>query len=155
LTTTALAAALALVVGGAGAVWQWTLSAEIAPSAAPGRSPRAAVAHPAPPVPAAKPAGAHDWGKPSLQLPADPAAAVLRLVRFVGLPEGPRTVLTIRADGRMTVEVPDGVFSLSPADLTKHASDWAAAEGPNGGPEPQKSKDFEGRLSADQLRELL
>ncbi len=63
---------------------------------------------------------------PSLRLPDDPQAVVLRMERFIDPRQGPRTVTTVYADGRMTVEVPESVLSLSPTALTKHAQQRAA-----------------------------
>jgi hypothetical protein len=63
--------------------------------------------------------------------------------------------LTIHADGRVIAEVPDGLLSLAPQDLTRHAQGRARADGAGGDLEPPKSKVLEGRLSARELEDLL
>jgi hypothetical protein len=59
--------------------------------------------------------------------------------------------LTIRADGRVVAEFPDGVSSLAAADLTRHVRARPPAEGPG----PRKQRVLEGKLSARELGELL
>jgi hypothetical protein len=51
-------------------------------------------------------------------------------------------------------EVPDGLVSLAPTVLTQHAKS-RGEEGPEGGPEPQKTQVFEGSLSAAELQDLV
>ncbi len=127
LTTTAFSAALALTLIGAGAIWHWTTS--MAPNlASPEWSHWPAVVHAAP---ARDPAAVNNRGKPSLRLPDDPAAIVCRLERFAGTGEGPRITVTIHADGRVIAEVPDG------------------------DPRDKRVNVLEGKLSAQDLQDLV
>src|SRR5205823_6048900 len=79
-------------------------------------------------------------GKPPIRLPTDSNVVVLRMDRSVDAFIGPGMVLEVYADGRVVAEVPDGLFSLAPTDLTKHAKDLVIAEDPDGNPERQRSK---------------
>jgi hypothetical protein len=74
--------------------------------------------------------------------------------RFVGSAVRPGMALTVRADGRVVAEVPDGLFSLAPADLTRLA-DKGPGPAPAADPEPRKTRVLEGKLSARELDELL
>jgi RNA polymerase sigma factor (sigma-70 family) len=155
LKPTALLAALALTLGGAGAVWHRTPAAGPPPSApaglAPGPFRSAATPRPKAPVLATKPTRTDVPGKPAIRLPTDEKAVVLRMERSVESSPGPGIALTIYADGRVVAEVPDGLFSLSPTDLTRHVKDRGTAEDSA----PQKIKVLEGRLSRRELEEIL
>jgi RNA polymerase sigma factor (sigma-70 family) len=150
LTTTGLLAALALTLGGAGALWLRAPAAEARPSAPGGLAQKRLSA-----VAAAKPAGAVPTGKPAIRLPTDPNAVVLRMDRSVDGVPGLVMGLTIHADGRVRAEVPDGSVSLAEQDLIKHAKSRVRPDNPDRDPEPPKIKAFEGRLSARELEELL
>src|SRR5262249_34485005 len=80
---------------------------------------------------------------------------VFRLARFVEPDKGPQTTVTIHADGRVVAEVPEGLLSLAPTDLTKHVKNRVIAEDPDVEPEPLTTKVLEGKLSAKELQELL
>jgi hypothetical protein len=107
------------------------------------------------PVPPGFGRGAATPGKPALRLPADPNAVVFRLDRTVDSATAPGMVLTIHANGRVVAEVQDGLFSLAPQELTRHAQGRVGAGGAGPDPEPPKSKVLEGRLSARELEDLL
>ena len=89
--------------------------------------------------------------KPSLELPKDPDAVVLRLERFVPPMDGLRTRTTIYAGGRMTIEVPKGLLSLSPNALTKYAKERAEDEDPKA----EQTEVFEKHLSPAELNDLM
>src|SRR5262249_12140972 len=122
LATTVMLTAFALGVGGAATIWQ-RMSARIP------RSASASVAS----KPTHSPAPAHamssvsgrnlgDTASPSpIRLPTDPNVAVLRMDRSVDSSTGPSAVLTIYADGRVVVQIPDGLTSLSATDLSRYA----------------------------------
>jgi hypothetical protein len=78
-------------------------------------------------------------------------AVVVRMERFLDAPDGPRAVMTIHADGRMIVELPDGMLSLTATELTRHAKEREAA----GHREPEKTRVIESKLSSRELDELL
>jgi RNA polymerase sigma factor (sigma-70 family) len=153
-TATALVAALAVTLGGAGVVWYRTPSKEASPtvqgSVAPKRLPSPVAVHSGSRRPAPKTAG-----KPAIRLPTDPDAVVLRMDRSVDFSTTLRTVLTVYADGRVVAEVPDGVVSLAPTDLTQYAKSQMVADDPDGDPDPPNTKRLEGRLSTQELEELL
>jgi hypothetical protein len=156
-TTTALTAGLAMTLGGAGAIWRLTPSAE-SPLSAPAdfaqkRFQPEAVGHPVPPAPPPKPVDTGTPGKPPIRLPTDSNAVVLRMERSVESSLGLRIVFMIYADGRILAELPEGLFSLSATDLTRHAKN--RMENPDGDPEPQKPRLLEGNLSVQEVEELL
>jgi RNA polymerase sigma factor (sigma-70 family) len=150
--TVALAAALTLIVGSAGATWLLTGPAATAPSA----SERLHLsrfhvdgAHSVAPVPAPQLVGTSTPGKPSLRLPADPNAVVLRMERSVESATTPLFAMTIYADGRVVAQVADD--SLSTRDLTNHAQTQVSLAGS----EARKIKVIAGTLCARELEELL
>ena len=152
LMTTTLMAVLALTLATAGAIGHLTPSAETpisAPVSLAQKQIRPPAAAPSPwPVPgqtfAANP------GKPTIRLPSDANARVVRMERSVDAAAGPRMILTIFADGRVAAEVPDGLLSLAAADLTQHAK-----ADPTADPGSPKGKVLEGRLTARELEEIL
>jgi RNA polymerase sigma factor (sigma-70 family) len=168
LPTTALLAALALTLAGAGAIWLLmprpeTLLAAPAEVAQKPLRPAAAALSPWP-VPGQTLAGATIPGKPAIRLPTDAKAVVLQMERSVDAVAGARMVLTIYADGRVVAEIPDGLSSFSPRDLTQHVKDRADAAGTDvagtdaadpGDSGSQKGKVLDGRLSVRELGEVL
>jgi RNA polymerase sigma factor (sigma-70 family) len=152
LTATSLLAALAVTLCGAGLVWQLTRTAPTPPHA-----PVALAPEPPHPGPGARPgrAGPTAGGRPAPRLPNDPDAVVVRMQRTVDADEGPAMALTIRADGRVVAEIPEGLLSLAAQDLTKVALGGVAGANPGAGPEPPPARVLEGRLSAGELEDLL
>ncbi len=149
LTTTMLLAVLALTLGGAGALWRLL-------------SPGAAVAGQEPPSAAGVPPAAGpklvlpaDAKKPEIRLPADPSAVVLRLDRFVEPGTGLGTSMKIHADGRVVVELPEGLLCLVPTKLTAYAKNQREVKVPGAGPPPKNIQVVEGKLTAAELQELL
>jgi RNA polymerase sigma factor (sigma-70 family) len=159
LTCTALMAAVALTLAGAGAIGLVTastdtpLSAPVGPAQKHFRPP--APAHSPWPVPGQTFAAKDTRRKPAIRLPTDPNAVVFRMDRCVDAATGPRMVLTIFADGRVIAEVPDGLLSLAATDLTRHEQGRANAADPAPDPGSQKSRIVDGRLSARELEEVL
>jgi RNA polymerase sigma factor (sigma-70 family) len=155
MTISAWLATLALTLAGAGAAGQLLPSTPPPPSApvglAQGRFRLPATADSRWPVPGRTLAGPAGPGKPAIRLPTDANAVVLRMDRSVGPATGPRMALTIYADGRVVAEIPDGLSSLSAADLTQHA------KGRTNVPDPGSQKDrvLHGRLSARELEAVL
>jgi DNA-directed RNA polymerase specialized sigma24 family protein len=158
-TTTAFMVVLAVTGGGAGMIWYLRTSAEPLFSAsmdlAQGTIPPAAVQRPAPSMPAPKPPVRNTPAKPAIRLPADSYAVVFRMERSVNLSPGPKVVLTIYADGRIVGEHPEGLLSLSATDLTQNATSREVAEDRHGKPEAQATKVLQGRLSVQEIEELL
>jgi hypothetical protein len=103
-TATALTAALATTLGGAGTIWHLLPSAERPPSTSAGPAPKRV--HSAAPVES-----------------ADADAVVLRMDRSVDSSTGPGLVMSIHADGRVVAEIPDGLNSLSGEALTRYVKD--------------------------------
>jgi hypothetical protein len=154
-TTTALTAVLALTLGSAAATWHLTRSTQT-PRSAPGAlAEKGSHTAAARPLPAGFEAGKRNPGKPALRLPTDQNAVVLQMSRSVDSATGPTMILTIHADGRVNAEIPDGLASLAAADLTKHAKDRAIVTDPDRNREPSKTKVITGRLSPQELEELL
>jgi RNA polymerase sigma factor (sigma-70 family) len=159
LTTTAVLAALVLTLGSAGAVRHRTPSA-VTPLSAPAgpaekRLHAAPAAHAVWPVPGQKLGGTATPAKPAIRLPTDANAVVARMDRSVDAATGPEMAVTVYADGRVVAEVPDGLWSLSGAALTRYAKDRVIEEDPDEEPERPPRKTLEGRLSAQELAELL
>jgi RNA polymerase sigma factor (sigma-70 family) len=148
LAAAALVGALTLALGGAGAVWCLTRPAATTSGPAGGlaRQPPPPVVVPEPPRPAVQPA---------VRLPADPDAVVLHMDRTIGSEPRPCANLTIYADGRVVAEVPDGLLSLSPTALTRHAQAAGIARARGSATRPRKTAVLRGRLSARELDELL
>jgi hypothetical protein len=144
LTQAALLTALALVLTSAVAVWNPTEAART-------QFPAAAAVQTARSGRAGFGAGFEFPGKPSLRLPTDPKAIVVQLERSAASAPGCRMVLTIHANGRVVAEVPDGLFSLAPTELTRRAKGRILEEEPR----PLKSKVLEGRLSHLEIMDLL
>jgi RNA polymerase sigma factor (sigma-70 family) len=135
LTAAAILGALATTLGGAAAAWQMTHAQEpavVLPNLS-GSAP-----------PAARTASSR------FRLPADPGAVVLRMDRFVDSSKAPGTSLRIYADGRVIVEVPEGLLSLSAVDLTQHARETA-----NTKYERPKIKVVEGKLPLFEVEGLV
>jgi RNA polymerase sigma-70 factor (ECF subfamily) len=150
--TSALMAALALILGSAGVTWHLIASAETPPSAPAGlRALRAQAANRPVPVPRAQPVRASIPGKPSLRLPADPDTAVLHMARSVESTGKPLFALTVYADGRAVVDVADDSLPQATRDAGKPANDPAGADET----EAPRRKVLEGKLSAQELEELL
>jgi RNA polymerase sigma factor (sigma-70 family) len=139
----ALMVALVMIAGGAAVAWQLPLAADPSSRA----DLRRPFGHPAPPAPA----HTNLWGEPSIRLPADPSAIVLRMERCLQSAAEPVFALTIHADGRVVAEVRDDSSGSAPADMTKSAQDGAGADNPKTG----KLKVLEGKLSTQDLQELL
>lgn len=147
--TAALMAALAISLAGAGAVWHSKPSPKV-PLADPASLPQKPIhAAATPPVAASAP------GSSAIRLPTDANAVVLRMDRSVDSSPGPGMVLTIYADGRVVAEIPDGLASLSPIDLTRYARDHVRAPDAGKRSEAQRRKVIEGRISAGELQEIL
>jgi hypothetical protein len=75
--------------------------------------------------------------------------------RTVDSAAAPGMALTVYADGRVVAEVPDGLLSLAPTELTRHAKSLVRTGDAPRDPGPPKSKVLEGRLSARALEDLL
>jgi hypothetical protein len=136
-TLSIVVAALATTVGGAAGIWQQPArSSDVAPADAP--------------VPARRALLEDIPGKPSLQLPADPKAVVLRMDRFVDSSKVLRTSLRIYADGRVVAEVPEGVYSVAAQELTRYVQERVA-----GKYAPPKLETLEGRLPIEDVQELV
>jgi RNA polymerase sigma factor (sigma-70 family) len=147
LTTAALVAALAVALGGGGAVWHLARSAQRIGADAPGTD--GDQPNSVGPVWLRR-ADTTAPGKPGLRLPSDPNAIVVHMERFVASAAAPGMVLTICADGRAVAELPDGLLSAAPTDLTRYA---ARARAP--GSAARKTKVLRGRLRAREVEELL
>jgi RNA polymerase sigma factor (sigma-70 family) len=120
--TSALVVLVMALAGGA-ALWPLSPSAEIpAPDTADtagGLPPPVATAH------SGRAARATPL-QPALRLPADPNAVVVRMERRVASSSRPAMTLTITADGRVTAQVPDGLLSAAPTELTGHSQSQGA-----------------------------
>jgi hypothetical protein len=147
LTWSILPAVLIVALGGAVAAWQLRRSAETPLPAPPGPVLRAKL-----PAPFPGSAPAETPGKPAVRLPADPSAVVLRMDRSVDSSTLPGTRLTVYADGRVEAEVPEGLVSFSPQELTQYVRSRARAA--NEGQVP-KMKVLQGKLTAQELEELM
>jgi RNA polymerase sigma factor (sigma-70 family) len=150
-TTTALLVALAVTLGGAGVIWHLTRPVGTPPAALEALAQQPLERAAGPQSASRRRAVKEASGKPDPRLPTDPSAVVLRIDRSVGGSNRPGMALTICVDGRVIAEVPDGLISFAPTDLTSHVKGRVLA--PNS--QPQKSKVLEGRLSARELNELL
>jgi RNA polymerase sigma factor (sigma-70 family) len=149
-TTIALMAALAVILASAGATWHLMAPAQTHPFAQESlRGSRSEAAYRVAPVAAAQPGRANVPGKPSLRLPADPNAVVLHMDRSLLSTGDSLFSLTIYANGRVVAEVADD--SVSQGNANKHAKD------PTGAPDPETQglKVLEGKLSVQELEELL
>jgi RNA polymerase sigma factor (sigma-70 family) len=156
LPAVALVTVLAVALGGAGVAWRLTRPAAPVPDApvALAQEPPPAAAERATP-PDALVATPCAIGQPAVRLPADPDVVVLRMDRSIGLAGRPAAALTIYADGRVIAEVPEGLFSLAPDDLTRYAQAAAAVQVPGAIPGSRKTTLLSGRLSATELDDLL
>jgi RNA polymerase sigma factor (sigma-70 family) len=138
--TTAVTAALAIGLGGAGAMWHFTMPAKLPLSPPPTLA--------ATPISPAAPDTAPTGG-PAIRLPSDANAVVLRMDRSVD--SGPSMALTVYADGRVVAEIPDGLASLSATELTRYAKTRTSA----GNAAPLRTKKIEGKISIRELQELV
>lgn len=137
LTRSMLTALAVLAVGGAVGLCAHSYMPDPAPSSRPEPSPRNVV----------------DAGprKPTVRLPADPDAVVLRLHRIVDTDPAAPVQLTVFADGRVKAEVPEGLPSLAAQDLTRYVrarANAARTEHPD-------FKILQGKLSRTELEQLM
>lgn len=132
-----------LALGGAVETWQFYLAAEtnLVVPGTPGHG-----------APAPHNTVGAVTGKPMIRLPANPDEVVLRMDRLIDAGTTPSARLTVFADGRIQVEVPEGLGSLSAQELTKflHGRKDKAKESKV--PEP---KILQGKLSRLELDELM
>jgi hypothetical protein len=156
LVGTFVMAALALALGSAGAIWYLTppeslryLAARLARM----ESPSIGTTTPASPTPL--PGNRNNQSKPAIRLPADPNAVVFRMERSLDTLPGPGMALTIYADGRVVAELPDGLLSLAPTDLTTHVERTVVTGQPDQDATLRTTKVLQGRLTTSELEELL
>jgi RNA polymerase sigma factor (sigma-70 family) len=147
LTKSVLIAVLVLVLGGAVGAWQLKRSVETPPPAPTGPVLTAELLGSA-----RRSAPAELPGRPTVRLPADPSAVVLRMDRSVDSSAVPGTKVMVFADGRVVAEVPDGLVSLSAQELTQYVR--GRPQGANERQAP-KIKVLEGKLTALELDELM
>src|SRR5262249_18448401 len=103
-----------------------------------------------PPASATRNAETDERGRPLLPLPADPTAVGIRLDPTRGPDNNPKTSVTIPADGPGVADLPDGLLSLVPTQLTEYAKNHAGA-----GTERRGSKVLEWKLSTRELQDLV
>jgi RNA polymerase sigma factor (sigma-70 family) len=156
LKTTIVIAAMAMTLAGAGVIWHGNRSTEPITSEDVGKH------HPGPLTHLhsvsdrlAGPRAGPVTGKPALTLPSNPNDVVFRMDRSVDSVRAPGMVLTIFADGRVIAEVPEGLSSLSATDLTKYEKEQGIAGDIDQDAKRQKAKVLEGKLSNQELEELL
>src|SRR5262249_7774469 len=146
-TTIALMAALAVILGSAGATWHLIAPAQTHPFAPESLRGLRSEAYRVAPVAAAQPVRANIPGKPSLRLPADPNAMVLHMDRSLLSTGDSVFSLTIYSDGRVVAEVVDDSVSQGTRNASKHAKGRTGALDP----EPQGLNVLEGKLSVHEL----
>jgi RNA polymerase sigma factor (sigma-70 family) len=143
LVTSALVVVMLALAGGA-ALWPLTPFA-----GTPGPEPADPASELPPPVTTAHAGRAASASPlmPAIRLPADPNAVVVRMERFVASSSRPAMTLTITSDGRVVAQVPDGLLSPAPTDLTSHVRAQGA--------ETPKTTVLRGRLRGRELEDLL
>ncbi len=141
LTRSILAMVAALALGGVAESWR--ISAEsYAPEPA-------GMNHPSPAPSNVVPAGPR---LPIVKLSADPDAVVLRMDRLVDSAAGLGIRLSVFADGRVEVELPQGLHSLAAQDLTEFARTRAIM---GQGIEAPAIKTVRGKIAKHELDELM
>jgi len=146
LTASVLMSALAIAVAGGVVMWTRTPAAEAPHSTPGGQSRLSSIGRMRAGSPRLSP---NNSGKPSLRLPTDPNAVVLRMDRAIDATAGLKTVVTIFADGRVVAEVPEGLLSEPLVELANDAKDRAATG------KRESLKVFEGKLSPREMENFM